>query len=234
MRSLHVEEETGYHQGYSDVSRARRARMVWPALLVALLLFGCTLGPDFVKPKAAVSPNWVDANDPRVNTGPAQYRDWWKAFNDPVLDRLIDRAYRDNLSLRIAGVRVLEARAQLGIAAGRLYPQVQQASGSLQDNRLSERYPLGALLESPAVPATVSSSLFSYWQDQIGLNASWEIDFWGKFRRSIESADASLAATVADYDSALVSLTADVTNSYILIRTLEKRLGIARQNVETQ
>jgi len=234
VHSLRVGEETGYHQGHNDVSRARRARMAWPALLVALLLFGCTLGPDFVKPKTAVSPNWLDADDPHVNTGPAQYRDWWKAFNDPVLDRLIDRAYRDNLSLRIAGVRVLEARAQLGIAVGRLYPQVQQASGSLQDNRLSERYPLGALLESPAVPATLSSSLFSYWQDQIGLNASWEIDFWGKFRRSIESADAGLAATVADYDSALVSLTADVTNSYILIRTLEKRLGIARQNVETQ
>ncbi len=78
------------------------------------------------------------------------------------------------------------------------------------------------------------NNLFDYWQDQIGVSASWEIDFWGKFRRAIESADANLLATVADYDSALVSLTADVTNSYIAIRTLEKRLSIARQNVETQ
>ena len=60
------------------------------------------------------------------------------------------------------------------------------------------------------------------------------LDFWGRFRRAIESADASLAGTVADYDNALVSLTADVANSYILIRTLEKRIGIARENVETQ
>ena len=64
--------------------------------------------------------------------------------------------------------------------------------------------------------------------------ASWELDFWGKFRRAIESADASLLATIADYDNALVSLTADVANSYILIRTLESGSSIARQNVETQ
>ncbi len=232
VRSLQV--ETGYHQRRHNSSRPARARMLCPLLLVALVLAGCSLGPDFTRPKAQVPPNWLDANDARVKTGPAQYRDWWKAFNDPVLDKLIDQAYRDNLSLRIAGVRVLEARAQLGVAVGRLYPQAQQASGNLQYNRLSDRYPLGALLESPAIPSTLSSSLFNYWQDQIGLTASWEIDFWGKFRRSIESADAAFSATVADYDSVLVSLTADVTNSYILIRTLEKRLAIARRNVETQ
>jgi len=73
-----------------------------------------------------------------------------------------------------------------------------------------------------------------YTTDQVGLVASWELDFWGKFRRAIESADASLMAAVADYDSALVSLTADVANLYILHRTLEKRLAIARQNVKTQ
>ncbi len=116
------------------------------ALLAVLLLSGCSsVGPDFAKPEAPVSQNWIDANDPRVRTGPAQYKDWWKAFDDAVLDRLVDRAYRDNLSLRIAGVRVLEARAMLGIAVGRLYPQTQQASGSVQDIRLSDRYPLGPL-----------------------------------------------------------------------------------------
>lgn len=208
--------------------------MVWPSLLIALLLFGCSVGPNFVRPKAALSPNWLDAKDSRVKTGPAQYRDWWKAFNDPVLDRLIDQAYHGNLSLGIAGIRVLEARAQLGIAVGRLYPQTQQASGSVQRIRASERSQQAGLLQALPSAAPSVSGLFDYWQDQVGLNASWEIDFWGKFRRAVESADASLFATVADYDSVLVSLTADVTNSYILIRTLEKRIGIARQNVETQ
>ncbi len=121
--------------------------MVWLALFIAVLLSGCSVGPNFVKPKAAVSPTWLDADDWRVKTGPAEYSNWWKAFNDPVLDRLIDQAYRGNLSLRVAGVRVLEARAQLGIAVGRLYPQAQQASGSLQDvghkRTVSNRRPPG-------------------------------------------------------------------------------------------
>jgi NodT family efflux transporter outer membrane factor (OMF) lipoprotein len=192
-------------------------------LVVVILLSGCVkIGPNFIRPKAAVSPNWLDAGDKRVKSEPAEYRNWWQLLNDPVLDRLIDRAYRENLSLRIAGVRVLEARAQLGIAVGGLFPQTQQAIGSFQYNRTSEYAP------------NFASSLLNYRQSEIGLLASWELDFWGKFRRAIESADASLLATVADYDNTLVSLTADVANSYILIRTVEKRLGIAHENVETQ
>ncbi len=214
------------------LSLARERLMTFFALLITFLLLGCSVGPNFAKPKAAVAPAWLEADDWRVKTDPAEYKNWWKAFNDPVLDQLIDRAYHGNLSLRIAGVRVLEARAQLGIFIGRLYPQTQQASGSLQEIRTSERSTLGAIVGSSPAPRT--KNIFDYWQDQVGVSASWEIDFWGKFRRAVESADANLLAAVADYDSALVSLTADVTNSYIAIRTLEKRLGIARQNVETQ
>ena len=191
---------------------------------IIFLLSGCfKLGPDFHRPKVEVSPHWMDAGDQRVKTGPSEYSNWWMAFNDPVLNRLIERGYRENLSLRIAGVRVLEARAQLGIAIGGLYPQTQQASGSLQYNRISGNAPLAA-----------AYSTLTFSQDQVGINASWEMDFWGRFRRTIESADAAWHATVADYDNALVSLTADVANSYILISTLEKRIDIAHQNVETQ
>src|SRR5262249_35586299 len=73
-----------------------------------------------------------------------------------------------------------------------------------------------------------------YWQSQVGLQASWELDFWGKFRRTIQSADASLLSSLADYDNTLVTLTADVANSYITIRTAEERIRIARENVKTQ
>lgn len=191
-------------------------------LLIVFLLSGCTkVGPDFHKPDVVVSSNWIDSGDSRVRNELADYRNWWRVFNDPVLDRLVDRAYRENLSLRIAGIRVLEARAQLGIAVEGLYPQTRQASGSVQYNRISA---------AGASPAPASE----YFQSQIGVNASWEIDFWGKFRRTIESADAVWLATVADYDNALVSLTADVANSYITVRTLEQRTEIARRNVETQ
>jgi NodT family efflux transporter outer membrane factor (OMF) lipoprotein len=195
-------------------------------LMINFLLFGCMeVGPNFVRPKVKVAPNWTEAGDKRVKNEPADYRNWWHAFNDQALDRLIDRAYRENLSLRIAGVRVLEARAQLGIAVGGLYPQTQQAFGLLQYNRTSEHAALANL---------EPRSLLEFRQSEIGLLASWELDFWGKFRRAIESADAGLLATVANYDNALVSLTADVANIYIQIRALEKRLRIARENVETQ
>jgi NodT family efflux transporter outer membrane factor (OMF) lipoprotein len=158
-----------------------------------------------------------------LNTESGELRNWWRVFNDPVLDNLIETAYRENLSLRIAGVRVFEARAQLGIAVGQWYPQTQQAFGSVEQVRLSGRS-----------TEAVRSSQLEFAQSQIGLSASWELDFWGKFRRAIESADASLLAAIADYDSTLVTLTADVATAYILIRTLEKLLNIARQNVNTQ
>ncbi|MBM4273836.1 MAG: efflux transporter outer membrane subunit [Deltaproteobacteria bacterium] len=193
-------------------------------LVVLLIASGCVkVGPDFVKPEAAVAPNWLETGDNRVQTGPPNYRNWWQIFNDPILNRLIDTTYHENLTLRIAGVRVLGARAQLGIAVGEVYPQTQQALGSVIKNRLSE-----------TAATTAPGSPVSFWQSTLGLTASWEIDFWGKFRRAIESADAGLLAAVADYDNTLVSLTADVGAAYILIRTLEKRLDIARRNVEVQ
>ncbi len=198
------------------------SRLWFVALISISLLSGCvSVGPDFHRPETVVSPNWMEAGDERVRSGPADYREWWKAFNDPVLDRIIDRAYRGNLTLRIAGLHVLEARAQLGIAIGSIFPQTQQASGSAQRVRTSESAP-------QAFPSIV------YSEAQIGLNASWELDFWGRFRRGIESANAGWLATIADYDNAMVSLTADVADSYITIRTLEKRIAIARENVETQ
>ena len=218
----------------------RTDRISFAAFVVFLFVSGwmtggCMVGPNFRRPEASVSENWLEAGDARVKSEPADYREWWKTLNDPILDRLVDRAYRENLTLRIAGVRVLEARAQLGIAVGQFYPQSQQALGSLQYNRISERSPQAISQQSSGSSSQPSaSSLFEYWQDQIGLSATWELDFWGKFRRAIESANAGWLATVANYDSALVSLTADVANSYILVRTLERRLVIARENVETQ
>jgi len=184
------------------------------------------VGPDFQRPKTMVSSNWLETGDLRVSTGSARYRDWWQAFNDPVLDRLVERAYRENLSLRSAGMRVLQARAQLGIAIGEIFPQTQQAIGSVQYNRTSDRAVTAAF--------TGSKGSLDYWQSEVGLQASWELDFWGKLRRAIQSADASLLSTLADYDNTLVTLTADVANSYITIRTAEERIRIARENVGTQ
>jgi len=206
-----------------EIGRSIRSRLI---LLVPVLLAfaGCMIGPNYQRPKVSVSPNWGETGDQRVSTESTTYRDWWRAFNDPVLDRLVARAYRDNLTLRQAGVRVLQARAQLGIAVGEVFPQTQQAIGSVEYYRTSDRAATAAAFKGSA----------AYWQSQIGAQATWELDFWGRIRRGIESADASLLATLADYDSTLVTLTADVANTYIALRTAEARIRIARENVDIQ
>ena len=92
---------------------------------------------------------------------------------------------------------------------------------------------IGRAIEPPP-GAAFNGGSFTYWQSQFGAQASWELDFWGRIRRGIESADANLLATLADYDTTLVTLTADVANAYIALRTAEERIRIARENVETQ
>ncbi|NIR32388.1 MAG: efflux transporter outer membrane subunit [Gammaproteobacteria bacterium] len=208
-----------------EVGRAghvRSSRALVPAAML-LLAAGCTtVGPDFVKPEAPVAESWLEARDARLDTEAAEHRDWWQAFEDPVLDRLVQNAYRQNLPLRIAGIRILEARARLGVAVGNLFPQQQQA-------RAGASYVTGS--ESNANTAAADLNFGSY---DIGLDFGWEVDLWGKFRRAIQSADADLFASIADYDDLLVSLTAQVATAYVLIRTFEERLTIARENVTIQ
>lgn len=193
---------------------------------MALLLTGCIkVGPDYSPPAVAVMENWLDTGQPVIERGGVDQA-WWTVFDDAVLNRLVETAYQQNLTLEAAGVRVLQARAQLGIAVGDLYPQTQQAFGALDYTRQSARAPFQQ-------PGT-SSSLLSYWQAQVGVQAAWELDFWGKFRRAIEAADAGLVASVANWEDVLVSLTGDVADTYVQIRTLEARLAIAHGNVEVQ
>lgn len=197
-----------------------------------LLLFSSsactTLGPDFVTPDADIAAMWIEESDGRVSIEPSDFREWWTTFNDPVLNRLIETAYDQNLPLKIAGVRVAEARAVLGIAVGDLYPQAQQGFGSVTANRSSER------AASAPQPGTPGDPDFSFNQAEIGAAASWEIDFWGRFRRAIEAAEADFFGSIANYDNVLVSLTADVAVNYVQFRTFGDRIRIARENLEIQ
>ena len=190
--------------------------------VLSLLVSGCIkLGPDFVKPKAPVAEEWFE-KDLRVKSEPADLGNWWKVFDDPVLNSLVETAYEQNLPLRIAGIRILEARARLGIAVGRQYPQLQQASGEI-----------AAIQQSDNAPNTAAANKFFY-DFQAGFDTVWELDIWGRFRRGVESADAGLSASIADYDDVLVSLLGEVAATYSLIRTFQERLEFARQNVQIQ
>lgn len=197
---------------------------VWGALGTTLFFSGCTtLGPDFERPEAAVEEGWLEQEQPVVQAVQADYSRWWTVFNDPVLNELIDKAYQQNLPVQIAGLRILEARAQLGIAIGSQYPQLQQAAGALTRTGISENQPNF----SPVADD-------SFWQANVGFDAAWELDFWGRFRRGVESAAANLGSEVASYDSALVSLTAEVARVYATIRTLQEGLAVAQANAAIQ
>ncbi|MEH6529403.1 MAG: efflux transporter outer membrane subunit [Porticoccus sp.] len=203
--------------------RRKQSGLALFGLLFILLITGCTaLGPDFEKPEVSTEASWSE-QDEALSGEPRAQIEWWKAFNDPVLDKLIQTAYQQNLPLQVAGLRILEARAQLGIAVGNRYPQVQQLKGSANRFRLSEKSPnFNALTDD------------NYSDHQIGFDAAWELDFWGRFRRSIESAEASLSVSEADYDNTLVILTAEVARAYVTIRTLEEQLALVRSNISLQ
>ena len=105
--------------------------------------------------------------------------------------------------MQIAGLRILEARAQLGVAIGNMYPQTQEGSGNAQTVQTQLAF-VGIIL----------ASRIRFANFNIGFDAAWELDFWGRFRRNVEATDAAMLATVADYDNALVSLTAEVARTY--------------------
>ncbi|MFQ5990344.1 MAG: efflux transporter outer membrane subunit [Candidatus Methylomirabilales bacterium] len=194
-------------------------------MALTLLISACTtVGPDYVRPGADVADQWIDIDDPRVKPDRPQYRDWWTVFNDPVLNSLIDTAYKQNLTLQTAGVRILEARGALGIAVGLQYPQTQLTNWGYRRITLSENVSASG---SPVVDTNLS--LFS-----AAFDAEWELDIWGRLRRGVESNNATLVASIANYDDVLVSLVAEVAATYVTIRTFEERLRFARQNVKVQ
>jgi NodT family efflux transporter outer membrane factor (OMF) lipoprotein len=195
-----------------------------PALAVLLSVTGCKVGPDFKQPAAPVAAAWLEAGNPSVRTDHQEYTQWWSVFHDPTLDRLIDIAYHQNLTLMAAGTRVLEARAQLGFAIGEFYPQSQQIGANLTYNQASKVDPTSNPL----------NTLGNYWRAALSTQVVWELDFWGKFRRGVESADAAYLASIATYDDVLVTLLSDVATTYIGIRTLEQQLKIAQENVVKQ
>lgn len=207
------------------LTSARRRFSLVCVLLLGLSAGGCTtLGPDFHRPEAPLQDRWLESGEPQLLES-AEARLWWTVFDDPVLDRLVALAYTQNVPLRAAGARIYEARARLGIAIGEQYPQVQQGLGALTYSRSSDRAPTAPQNGGGDVDVAVG---------QLGGAASWEIDFWGRFRRTIESEEAALLGSIAAYDSALVSLTAEVASTYIRIRTLEERLRIDVANVTIQ
>jgi NodT family efflux transporter outer membrane factor (OMF) lipoprotein len=179
---------------------------------------GFKVGPNYRQPLAPVAKHWIDQADIHVANCQDLGR-WWTVFHDPTLDRLVVCAYGQNLTLREAGFRVLQARALLGVAKGEIFPQTQNATGSYQ--RIAQTQ------NTAGKPFGVP--FYDQWN--FGFNLAWELDFWGRLRRAIAAADDQLDASVADYDQVLVTLLGDVASNYVQIRTDQERLRYLRQNV---
>ncbi len=179
-----------------------------------LFVVGCTsVGPEYERPETSVNPDWLDTELEQFDTSPAELAQWWETLNDPVLNELIATATAQNNNIKIAGLRVLEAQASLGIASGNRFPQQQAMSGgaTYSDNGdlNQEQYSLGA-----------------------GL--TWEIDFWGRFAHGVEAADANYLATIASYDDVMVLVIASVADVYAVIRATEAQLELANDSLKLQ
>jgi NodT family efflux transporter outer membrane factor (OMF) lipoprotein len=192
-------------------------------LLAPFFATSCMVGPDFERPRVPWLDGWSsdslqavqgEGEPPRRMQGD----EWWRTFGDPVLERVVEEAQRLNYGVRTAGMHILEARAQLGVAGSGLYPQLQQLDANV----------LGVGQEHS------NRRDLNFLTGGFGLTVGWELDFWGKFRRGIEAADAGYFASIAQYDDIQVLVAAQAASFYSAIRTIELRLRIAHENAALQ
>ena len=187
-----------------------------PALF-GILLAGCTVGPDYVKPKKDLPPGWTDRKITAANAkAAADLRQWWLAFHDPVLTGLVDDVIAGNLQLKMARQRLAEARAERIMAASGEYPQI--GAGAL------------ASLSNASSTLTWPPGDGQYRTYSFGFDASWELDIFGGTKRGVEAADDTVQAVIEDRRAILVTLIAELADDYVALRATQARIVIARRN----
>jgi NodT family efflux transporter outer membrane factor (OMF) lipoprotein len=199
---------------------------------------GCSVGPNFTRPDPRVPAQWSPAStSSSLNTDPQAVVTWWTNFQEPTLVSLIERSTASNLDLRAAVLRITEARAERDVASAAFWPRVD-ANASYTRQRLSDTTTTGAVfadfgnVKIPGVPSISVPNPSN--QFQLGGSASWEIDLFGRVRRSVEAANADLQASVEDQRAVLVSLCADVARNYIELRGAQLRRDVTEQSLATQ
>src|SRR5712672_3995768 len=188
---------------------------------IAILGCGCTVGPNYKKPAANVPGTYRGlAEEEAGKTEPGSLGDqkWWEVFQDEQLRSLIRTSLQQNYDVRIAGARILQAQAQLGITRADQFPSVGAGAG-ISDSRS----PKGKFF-----PAFEGST------GQVNVSAAWELDFWGKFRRATEAARANLLATEAARQEVLLTLVANVSAAYFQLRALDLELEISKRTLASR
>ncbi|MGH8231808.1 MAG: efflux transporter outer membrane subunit [Steroidobacteraceae bacterium] len=222
--------------------------------LASALLLGCTVGKNFVPPNPQAPERWPEralsvpeAAPPLPGGAPSAavaiatdegdvQLAWWQGFQDPTLTRLIERGRDSNLDVRVALLRVLEARAQREVTAAQYWPNLS-LDASFSRERLSQSTPTGALIGNvgnirvPGFPAINIPN--PYNQYQLSADASWELDLFGRVRRQVEAADANVKVSVEDQHAILEAALADIAQNYIELRGAQARQRVARDNLTT-
>jgi NodT family efflux transporter outer membrane factor (OMF) lipoprotein len=209
-----------------------------PLLATFTLLSACAVGPTFEPPQPVHPDVWqTDATTTALKSQPvAESLDsqWWKVFNDPTLNELVTRAQSANLDLRMATLRLAQSREQRRAVAGNRWPTVN-ASASYQRQRQSEvgvNTRMIDIIGPPGNRDTIIDALAEPFDVyQAGFDASWELDMWGRVHRSVESADASVAAGVEELHDAQLSLMAEVARNYVELRGIQDQQRIATDDV---
>lgn len=202
------------------------------AFSVLMPLSACMVGPDFTRPSAKLQDQYQKTEQSQFTDAIQSSSDrllnpvtWWSGFKDSTLNKLLAQASSENLSLQKAALRIYQARSQLGVSEATLLPTVGLGGSAARTQQPSA---LPQLLSNSSSGTTFSNT------QALLAQANWEIDFWGKYRRGIESTLSTYASTVATYYAADVSLASEVANTYINIRNFESLLEVARTNLALQ
>lgn len=191
------------------------------ALLLPLVLSGCMIGPDYVRPVVDVPAAWrIGVSDARDLSGTA----WWEQFEDPILNQLIASALDENKDVRIAAARIEEYQGKLAVTRSQLFPQV---GANVDAGRQRASHQSGLI----TYPEGTDTRFNSY---QAILSASWEIDLWGQLRRATEAARDDLLATTEAKRAVVLTLVASVASSYITLANLDRQLEIARLTLKSR
>jgi outer membrane protein TolC len=201
-------------------------KIILPLFLYVIFIHGCAVGPDYVAPETQMPDVWTERATKGIAEGQADLQTWWQYLNDPVLNSLIERAGQGNLDLQASAWRIQQSRAILGIASGEYFPQVD-ATGFYSRERLSENGFLSPLFNNNLSPDQTNLH-------RVGVDATWEIDVFGRISRSVESAQASYQASLENYRDVLVILYAEVALNYVELRALQTRIEYAVNNTKAQ
>lgn len=194
-------------------------------LAVALLVAGCAVGPDYRRPDAPLSADFREAEGWKLadpDTPPAPVNAWWKHFGDARLDSLVDQLELSNQNIRAAEARYRQARALLDVAQAAWFPTVNATAGVTRSQGVSTTTTGGTTANIGAPIRNIS---------RLSLNASWELDLWGRIARTSEAAEASAAAVAADLDAARLSAQAALAQAYLQLRVNDAQHDLLERTV---